>query len=224
MPLKAKLNTLEGLNEAQAALYRAEGEFFVLDVEPVDAHELTDVAKIKGEIGDLRRQRKELERRVNEFEGIDLEAARAALAKLESHQPEEQARAYIEQEITKFTAAKDAELAEARGKSERYQRLATEHAEAQAIEAAARRAGFLSPKLMVKMRDVIGVAVQRKGDSLDVVPVDAHGRRRLVAAPGGKLQLMTLEDRLRELARDPEYRDLVKATPKQPPRGSFGTY
>lgn len=77
--LKAVLQTLEGVEEAIAGLYRKEGDRFVLNVEAVDGFGLEDVAGLKTALASERSAASTARQSLKKYEGLDPDAARAAL-------------------------------------------------------------------------------------------------------------------------------------------------
>jgi hypothetical protein len=65
MKLKAVLDTLDGLDEAIAALYTQKGDNFVLNIEQVDSH--PDVAGLKNSLAAARAEKKTLEATVTDL-------------------------------------------------------------------------------------------------------------------------------------------------------------
>lgn len=80
--LKAVLDTLDGLDEARTGLYvQGDDGRYYLDAEGVD--DLPAVQGLRGKRDELLKAQRELRDQLKAFEGLDAEAARTALAKLE---------------------------------------------------------------------------------------------------------------------------------------------
>lgn len=82
--LKYKLETLDGIDEAQQGLYRQEGEVFVLEIDGLDPEKGADVSGLKSKVEELLSEKKASETKAREAE----EARQAAQAAIE----EERAR------------------------------------------------------------------------------------------------------------------------------------
>lgn len=222
MPLKAKLANLDGLDDSVAALYRQEGEgedaFYVLNVENAEGVEFGDASTLHSELIEIRQRRKELERTLKEFEGLDPEKVHEALAMLDNHRPEEEAQRYVDAEVEKRKQAMEAEVEAARQDAVTWKQRMRKLVVGDAIEKAAARAGFVSPKLMARLQDQLSIGVERRDDSFEAVPVDSHGRRRLAASGDGRVHPMTLDEYMRELSRLPEYAELTRRQPSVSPR------
>lgn len=65
MKLKSVLDTLDGLDEAIAALYSQKGDVYVLNIEQIDAH--PDVTGLKNSLAAARAEKKTLENKVSEL-------------------------------------------------------------------------------------------------------------------------------------------------------------
>lgn len=65
MKLKSILDTLDGLDEAYAALYTQKGDTFVLNIEQIDAH--PDVTGLKNSLAAARTEKKNLESKLSEL-------------------------------------------------------------------------------------------------------------------------------------------------------------
>ena len=83
MPIKAAIKTLDEVAETHRALYRQEGEIFVLDTEPALGWGTENIEGLKGTLGKLRKERGDLEAIARNFDGLDATAAREALKKVE---------------------------------------------------------------------------------------------------------------------------------------------
>lgn len=81
MPLKAVVDNLEGVDEALHGLYVEDGGKFYLSVEGIDEH--TAVRGLKSNKDTLLAEKKRLEKALEQYEGLDAEAAREALRKME---------------------------------------------------------------------------------------------------------------------------------------------
>ena len=65
MKLKSVLDTLDGLDEAIAALYTQKGDSYVLNIDQIDAH--PDVTGLKSSLAAVRAEKKNLEAKVSEL-------------------------------------------------------------------------------------------------------------------------------------------------------------
>lgn len=112
MALKAIIEKLDDAPEALREHYRAgtadegaEGKF-VLGVEAVGGFALEDVSGLKTTLGKEMTARKALEKTAKAFEGLDVEKARAAIAKVEELGNIDPAKEADKLANTKFEAAK----------------------------------------------------------------------------------------------------------------------
>lgn len=77
MALKAVLSSLDGLEDGVKALYRQEGDRYVLDVEGSDGWGLEDVTGLKSALSKANQKVHDFEKR---FKNLDPDEARAAIA------------------------------------------------------------------------------------------------------------------------------------------------
>jgi len=86
MPLKATLDTLEGVDEAIASHYTTTSDgTFLLDVEGTGGYELENTTNLKTALGKERSNATEAAKRLKAFEDLDPDAAREALVKVEEY-------------------------------------------------------------------------------------------------------------------------------------------
>ncbi|MCP4660992.1 MAG: hypothetical protein GY856_36790 [bacterium] len=83
MALKARLDTLEGLDESLAAEYKQDGDHFVLDVAAVDGFELRNTSGLMSALQKERDNNKGLTNKLEGFGDLDAEKAREALEQVE---------------------------------------------------------------------------------------------------------------------------------------------
>jgi len=83
MPLKAVVETIDAVPEAERSLYAEHEGKFVLQVEPVNGYALENVEGLKTTFSKEMTKRKELEKTLLKYKDIDPERAREALARLE---------------------------------------------------------------------------------------------------------------------------------------------
>lgn len=83
MAMKAIIASLDGLPDALKEHYREEDGKFILDVTPVDGFALDNPSQLKSSLQNARAERDKFKNQLKTFEGLDAEAARAAIEKLE---------------------------------------------------------------------------------------------------------------------------------------------
>jgi len=106
MKLKLVLSSLDGLDEALKQFYvERDGKFF-LDAEPAEGLEVADVSKTMRALEAERRISREANAKVKAFEGLDADAARDALAKLEELGDD----ATVQKKVDARVAAREAQL------------------------------------------------------------------------------------------------------------------
>lgn len=225
MALKARLATLDNLDDETRALYRPEGDGFVLDVDPVEGFELAQADKLKAELDANRQARKLAERKLSALDGIDVEAARAAIEKTAGWSEEAEIDKLRRAAEARVVAEKDLAIEAARASVESVRLQLIEAAARVEIESALKRTGVFMPAafpLVVKdLRQSLSVTLDDKGKA-SVALLDRHGNPRLVEGEGRKLRRMTADDLVREVARHPDYKPLLKAAPASPGSGSAG--
>ena len=160
MALKAKLDSLDGLEEAQAGLYSEieGGGGYVLDVEPVAGFALENVAGLKETLSDRKAKAAERKNALAKFEGIDPEKARTAIEKYEEFanwSPDQKAKEALEAmkaEIgDKFTKELDAEKTKRGSVETQLHALMIDHAATEAIIAAGGNPKLLLPHVKAQM-------------------------------------------------------------------------
>lgn len=83
MPLKARVTTIDDVEESKRDLYKAVDGGFVIDVEPVDGFRLENVDGLTSTLAKKERDITALKTEAKAWEGIDLDEARDALGRLE---------------------------------------------------------------------------------------------------------------------------------------------
>ena len=80
MPLKARVSSVEDLDEAIRGFYvEAEGGGYVLDVEKTEGYGLGNISGLERTLGDWKAKHQKSQGRLKEFEGLDPEEARTAI-------------------------------------------------------------------------------------------------------------------------------------------------
>lgn len=84
MSLKAKVTTLDGLDETTKALYKkaADEDFFILDVEPIAGFALENVTALTNALGRQKVETQDAKEALKTFEGLDPKKAREAIEKV----------------------------------------------------------------------------------------------------------------------------------------------
>lgn len=217
MALKAMLKTLDGLNEAQKALYKQDGDKFLLDVEGVDGFELVG-GGLKTALAKERDRAAELEKRMEALKDIDPDKARDALKRVDAMKnwtPEEKVQATIDAKLKELAAQKDAEYAprlkDAEATRKAYESLVID----KALEDAAAKHKFLSPALALPhLRPSVGL--------LDNKPVvlDKDGKPRSRMDNNGVQHPVTIEEFVAEKAKDPFFAPLIAGNNATGSRGA----
>jgi len=198
MALKAILTEDEqnALPEALKGEYKknADGNF-VLDVIPTSGYALEDVVGLKGALGKERNAREALEQAQKAFEGLDPEAARKALAKLEEIKDnplDEKVKAQVDarekalnEKFAKELGAKDTEIGDYRSQLEEH--LVT----ASATAAIAKHKGVVD-LLLPHVKSQVRVEKDAAGKfTARVIGADGHPR---ISLRQGNSENMTIEE------------------------------
>jgi len=210
MALKAMLKTLDGLNDAQKALYKQDGDKFMLDVEPVDGFELVG-GGLKSALLRERENREAAEKRLERFKDVDPDKAREAFEKVKSMDtwtPGEKTQELIEKRGKEVAALKDAEYApkvkHAEAIRKAYESLTLE----KALEDAAAKHKFIAPKLAPKLfRE--NVRLEEKDGVFTPVVVGQDGKPVKQVNKDGTDRYLTIEEFVAQKAQDKEYAPLI---------------
>lgn len=211
MALKAMLKTLDGLNDAQKALYKQEGDKFMLDVEPTEGFELVG-GGLKTALLKEREGREAAEKRIEQFKDIDPDKARDALKKVDAMKnwtPEEKVKEQIEQKTRELAAQKEAEygpkLKSAEATRRAYESLVID----KALEDAAKKHKFVAPNIVPKLfKDA--VKLEEKDGVFTPVILGQDGKPRTVVEGTGTIRNLTIDEYVGEKARDSAYAALVQ--------------
>jgi len=217
MSLLAAVATLDGLDETTAKLYKADGERFVLDVQPVDGFVLENVTGLKSTVTNLRGQLDEANKLNKAWDAIDKTPAEAqeALTKVESMKdwtPEERVAEQIEAKTKEVASSKQAEI-DALNVRFGITMASLEAATVkQALIDAATKANFVSPTLAPKLfRD--SVKLQEKDGVFTAIVVNNQGEQRTSVQANGDIKAVSIEDYIAEQAKLPEYLPLIQGNP-----------
>ncbi len=212
MALKATLESLEGLDDTMKVLYKPHDGKFRIDVEGVEFAE--DVAALKNAFARTKEEASTAKAALKSFDGLDAEAAREALAKVEEFSKIDPAKeadklaqqrvdAWVAKESKKYQA--EIETREARVKSLKaaLESSLIDTAAMEAITSEKGRAKALLPhvKSAVRVREVDGKYV--------VEVLDASGNPRIGDAQGNP---MTIRQFVAELKTDPDFQPLFEGT------------
>lgn len=214
MALKAMLQTLNGLDDAAKAMYRQDGEHFILDVEPVEGFALENVSALKTALQREREAAETASKTAKAFDGLDPVKAREALEKLEKVRnwtPDDKVNDLLEARTQELAEKKDAEKAAIEAKLNTYRK----RYEAVTVEAmlkdAATKAKFISPALAPKLfRDAVRLEETEQGDLIPVV-LGPDGKAATVVENSGKVRPKTIEEYVAEMAKTDEFAPLVAA-------------
>lgn len=224
MALKAMIKSLDGLDDAQKALYRQESDHFLLDVEPADGWELTGNG-LKNALQREREAREQAEGKLKAFEGLDPKLAREALGKVESMKnwtPDDKVNELISQRTREIAAAKDQEIEKVAGSLELYRKgyeaLTVEKTLTESLE----KHKFLAPKIAAKLfRE--NVALVEKDGQIAVTVIDATGKPATrVDAKTGDIRALTIDEYIAEQAKLPEFAPLIAGNNASGTQGNNG--
>lgn len=164
--------------------YSQEGDGFVLQVEGVNGYALDNVAEIKSALDNERGLTKEMKQKLKGMEGLDPDAARAALAKVEEMKdwkPDDKVAEIIAQKTNALTEKFDTDLKTERERSEGlYGQLTTALVDGTGSAAIAKKGGnvaVLLPHLKAATK-----LVENEG-KFEVRFVDAKGNELLTKKP-----------------------------------------
>lgn len=225
MALKAKLENLEGVTDAHKALYRKEGDAYLLDVEPVEGYVLENVTALKGALAKEREQAAERGKALEAFGDLDPGTARDALTKvgqMKNWSSDEKVKEQIEARGKEVAAAKDAEygpkLQALDSVRKAYEVLTIDNA----LRDAGVKAKFLAPALVPRLlRDAVKLD-EREGKLTPVV-MDANGKPRVVINNDGTSRDMSIDEFVAEQAKLPEYLPLIAGSTASGSTGSAGS-
>lgn len=225
MKLKAKLESMDGIDKAIAALYAPgtgdlEGSF-ILQVEAVDGFALEDVAGLKTSLQKDKSRIKQLSEQLKPFEGLDPEAAKKAMAKMgemDSWDPEQKQKEWKERTQRQFETAAETRVKQATEKYELQQKELLKDNESLSsqlnrvlVEENAMRAmtnpehKVASPKLLLP-HVIARTKVERLDDGRrQVVVVDDEGNVRLSLKPGSKQAPMSIDELVAEMKTKEDY-------------------
>jgi len=165
MGLRAILTSLDGIDQQLHELYRQEGEKFVLDVEPTDGWALEDVHGLKNALQSERARARQFEQIAKKFDGMDPEAASAALEAVAN------GGLNSDEKFKKRLEAREKEL------QEKFQRD---------LEAAESRAGGLKSELEKQLIHNSTVdALRKHGGNVDLLLPHVKSQTRLEEADNG---------------------------------------
>lgn len=198
--LKAILDTLDGLPDAQKELYDegADGKFHLL------AEGVEDVGGLKSALDKERKARKEAEAKVKKIGDIDPDEYERLRAESEERSEKE---GDVEKKLTTAQKKFDREKAELEQKvlarDKKIHQLVLENTAKDAIEAAGGKPKVLLPHVLTKAK-----VIEEDGDFVPVV-LDEKGNER-PAKSGDKR--FTLEDLVLELKADDEFAGAFNGT------------
>jgi len=188
--LKYKLDTLEGINEEQAALYEASGDKFILKVEGLDNPD--DVSGLKAQLQTLLSEKKEAVKKAADAETAAEEATREAAAKSGD------ATALNESWKAKFenmVAEKEGTITALNGSvtKMKVESVAAQMADEITISGSA---ALVAPQILRRL------SVERRGDDYVTVVVDAQGQPSAT----------TLDELKQEFVNNPAFAPVIVAS------------
>lgn len=214
MAIKAKLANMDGLSDAVKALYRKDGEHFVLDVEPVDGFALENVQGLKSALLKERETVANLSAGVESFKGIDAAKAREALEKvksMDSWTPSEKANELIEKRGKDVAAMKDAEYAPKVKAYEATRKAYESLVIGKALEDAATKHKFTVPALVPKLFGD-AVRLEEKDGVFTPVIIGADGKAIMKLDGQANSRPLSIDEFIAEKAKDPMFAPLIAGT------------
>lgn len=219
MPIKAQVESLEGLSEELKALYVEKDGKFVLDVAPVGGLTLENVDGLKTALGKERKALADAKASLERFGDLDPEKARGAMTKvaeMANWTPEEKVKETIEAQKKQIVEKAQADIAAANKAKDGYygqlQRLMVENAAMEALtKHGATSAKILMPHVQSRVR-----LRQGEGDQLFVEVLDEKGNPAIGDSNGNP---MTIDQLVSGFKASDEFGVLFKGTEQ---RGSGG--
>ncbi len=112
MALAAIVDSLDSLSEEIKKEYVKKDGRFHLDVTPVSGFAMENIEGLKTTLGRLKTEKEQAEEKVNAFDGLDIAAARKALATVKAlgDNPEGDVKAQIESAVTQVKSQYDEQI------------------------------------------------------------------------------------------------------------------
>lgn len=213
MALKATLDKLDGLDDAAKALYKPDGEHFILDVEPTGGFALENVTALKTALQRERESAEAATKVSKAFDGLDPAKARDALEKVEKMRdwtPDDKVKDLLEARTKTLAEKLNAEKAEIERKLDTYRTQYEAVTIDAALKDAAAKAKFISPALAPKLfRDAVKLHETEQG--LLPVVLGSDGKPVQVVENNGTVRFQTIEEYVAGMAKTEEYAPLVAA-------------
>lgn len=214
MAIKATVKTLDGLSDAVKALYKQDGDKFMLDVEPSDGFELTG-GGLKTALQRERETVAELKAANEAFKGLDPKSAREALEKvktMDSWTPSEKANELIEKRGKDVATAKDAEYAPKLKRADAIHKAYESLVVDKALEDSAAKHKFTVPALAPKLfRE--NVRLEEKDGIFTPVVLGQDGKPATkINTKDGSSTLISIDEFIAEKAKDPMFAPLIAGT------------
>lgn len=213
MAIKATVKTLDGLSDAVKALYKQDGDKFMLDVEPSDGFELVG-GGLKTALLKERETVSELKAASEAFKGLDPKAAREALEKvktMDSWTPSEKANELAEKRGKDVAAMKDAEYAPKVKAYEATRKAYESLVIGKALEDAATKHKFTVPSLVPKLFGE-SVRLEEKDGVFTPVVIGPDGKPLMKLDAQANSRPVTIDEYIAEKAKDPTYAPLIAGT------------
>jgi hypothetical protein len=202
--LHASITSLDGLSEQEAAHYikQADGSF-LLDVGAVNGLALENVDGLKNTVSTLRNEKRILEQKTSQFEGLDVQAAREAMAKVEemkNFDPEQKVAEALKTKtadmVNQFTKEKEGLTSERDGALGQLRDVLVKNACSEALNSAGGKA-----KLMLPIMERL-VQMRKEGDSFIAEVVNEKGEPRVGDSSGNPMTIPQFVDELKAM---PDY-------------------
>ena len=207
MALKAIIDeeTFNGLDSATKEHYSEADGQYRLQVEPVEGWNLDDIGGLKKVLQEVKAERKDLREKLKGFDGIDVEAARDALSKMDevaNWTPADKLAEVVERETKKLV---DKHTGEMKSKDEREASLVRELdkllIESQAVSALAKFKGNQDLLLPI----ILANSMREEVEGKHFARVRDEQGNILISQKTGSHGPMEIEEYVEAMTKDPRY-------------------
>jgi len=186
MALKAILDTVDGLAEAIAAEYTEKDGKFYLDVTPVSGFSLEDVSGLKTSLQAERKKVTDQQAAFKKYDGLDADAARAAIARVEEIGDGE-----ITDKQQKALEVKEAQLQE---RFDTARKQLTDQHEATSTEHTAKISNLTKQLSASMIKSAAVAAITEAGGSVELLTPIIEGKVKLKEADDGTFQVEVMDE------------------------------
>jgi len=186
MALKAILDTVDGLAEAIVAEYTEKDGKFYLDVTPVSGFSLENVAGLKTSLQASRKETTDAKAAFKKYDGLDADAARAAIARIE-----ELGDGDITDKQAEALKTKEAQLQERFDTSKKQ--LIDQHT-ATSTEQTGKIANLTRQLSTSMIKSAAVAAITEAGGSVELLTPIIQGKVNLKETDDGTFQVEVMDD------------------------------